>query len=48
MEKVVEEIAAVAGVLNVGLVYIHAEDEVARIAAGQYIPSRRSHPRRAR
>ena len=46
MEKVVEEIAAVGGVFNVGLVYIHAEDEVASIAAGDYVPSRRTHPRR--
>lgn len=46
MEKLVEEIAAVAGVLNVGLVYIHAEDEVDAIAAGAYVPSRRTHPRR--
>jgi nitrate reductase NapAB chaperone NapD len=48
MEKAVEEIAAIAGVLNVGLVYIHAEDEVERIAAGDYVPSRRTHPRRER
>lgn len=46
MEKVVEEIAAIAGVLNVGLAYIHAEDEVERIAAGDYVPSRRTHSRR--
>jgi nitrate reductase NapAB chaperone NapD len=46
MEKVVAEIAAIAGVLNVGLAYIHAEDEVERIAAGDYVPSRRTHSRR--
>ncbi len=46
MEKVVEEIAAIAGVLNMGLAYIHAEDEVERIAAGDYVPSRRTLSRR--
>ncbi len=42
MEEVVEAIGAVSGVRTVGLVYVHAEDEVDRIAGGEYIPSRRT------
>jgi hypothetical protein len=41
MEEVVEAIGAVPGVRTVGLVYVHAEDEVDRIADGEYVPSRR-------
>ncbi len=40
MEQLVKEMSARQFVLSVGLVYFHAEDEVASIESGKYVPSR--------
>lgn len=47
MERLTREIGAVDGVLAVDLVYIHAQDEVERIAGGEYVPGRSVHRRGA-
>jgi len=39
MEKTVNEISSMRGVLSVGLAYLHAEDEVEKIEKGEYVPT---------
>ncbi len=38
MERLVEEIKSIDGVLNVGLAYLHFEDEVDKIERGEIKP----------
>lgn len=38
MEEIVKQIEGLAKVLNVGAVYLHAEDEVEKIERGEIIP----------
>ena len=38
MEKVVEEILGLEGVINCDLAYLHGENEVEKIEKGEYVP----------
>ncbi|MFO7830910.1 MAG: chaperone NapD [Desulfuromonadaceae bacterium] len=40
MEDIVKEVEGLVNVLNVGAVYLHAEDEVEKIERGEIVPQR--------